>query len=233
MINDNNVIQIYRGESFTIDKLICNKDGSPYIISNKFVNPYFLLSISNSVYNQNNREIRNYWIPLSNFPKFNITQCLEASRIQNFDINSTVFPEDLYLDGDVTKTLDVDDAVIHYDERYVYFSEKLNKWIDYECPLSITFLTEDTSTWEAENYLYSIQLVSGIKNEDWLINLAKNHALNSTLTKDEIYIELLNIGYKFPEDYDVNQPLGFIYASYPILNPKELKVINYMQGGVI
>ena len=37
----NNEIQISRNESFTIDKMIKLKDGSPYIVSNQLHNPYF------------------------------------------------------------------------------------------------------------------------------------------------------------------------------------------------
>ena len=35
----NNEITIHRGETFSMDKVIQNKDGSPYIVSNRLVNP--------------------------------------------------------------------------------------------------------------------------------------------------------------------------------------------------
>ena len=38
-----NELKVYRGENFTIDKLLKNRDGSPYIISNELQNPYWLI----------------------------------------------------------------------------------------------------------------------------------------------------------------------------------------------
>lgn len=73
----NNELTIRRGETFTIDKTIQNKDGSPYIISSKLKNPYFLITVSTTRYQQENRYLSNYWLDLSDYPRFLSTQAFD------------------------------------------------------------------------------------------------------------------------------------------------------------
>ena len=56
-----NEMTVQRGETFTIDRLIVNRDGSPFIISSKYKNPYILLTVASTKYNQNNRYVANWW----------------------------------------------------------------------------------------------------------------------------------------------------------------------------
>ena len=64
-------------------KIVQNKDGSPYIISNKLSNPYFLISISTTRYAQNNRYIKNYWLDLSKYPRFTSTNVVNLLDIKS------------------------------------------------------------------------------------------------------------------------------------------------------
>lgn len=84
-------IKAYRGETFTVDKVLRNKDGSPYIISNELPNPYLLLSVSSSEYAQKDRIIRNYWLSLENFPRFTLTQPINSSEISGWS-STAKFP---------------------------------------------------------------------------------------------------------------------------------------------
>ena len=73
----NNEVVIHRGETFSMDKLVENKDGSPYIVSNKLQNPYVLVSVSTTRYEQNKRYLLNQWLPLSNKVRFSITDPID------------------------------------------------------------------------------------------------------------------------------------------------------------
>lgn len=176
----NNEIVIHQGESFTIDKLIENIDGSPYIISNKLANPYFLLTVSTSKYAQSNRYVKNYWLDLKNFPRFLSTQPINLSSIKTAaDSNDSIytdFPDSLpkgYINGLYVEFDKADDAVFYLTDEHgkraykYYCTEKDSSgnergWIDYRCRLIKHFTSEDTEQWIAQSYVYSIRLVSGL-----------------------------------------------------------------------
>lgn len=170
-----NEITIHQGESFTIDKLVENKDGSPYIISNKLVNPYFLLTVSSSKYSQSNRYVKNYWLDLVNFPRFLSTKPIPLSSIKTSATSNvakyTTFPTGLlegYVNGVYVKYDRPDDAVF-YNERtkeYKYYETKGDDpgWKDYTCRIVKHFSSKDTEEWTGQSYVYSIRLVSGSKS---------------------------------------------------------------------
>lgn len=61
----NNEITIHRGETFSMDKVIQNKDGSPYIVSRRLKNPCVLVSVSTTRYAQDERYKLNKWLRLA------------------------------------------------------------------------------------------------------------------------------------------------------------------------
>lgn len=179
----NNEIVIQRGESFTIDKFIENLDGSPYIISKELNNPYFLLTVSTTKYAQTNRYVKNYWLKLDKFPRFLSTQPIDLLSIKTdaTSIESAYdkFPNGLpsgYIDGEYVQFTSADDAVFYLTnfegkKEYKYYNTNTDKngqvigWTNYRCRLVKHFLSEDTEQWTAQNYVYSIQLVSGVLAE--------------------------------------------------------------------
>ena len=78
----NNEITVHREETFTMEKIVQNKDGSPYIISNKLNNPYWLLSISTTRYEQENRYVKNYWLSLKDHPRFTNTRAVNLKSLK-------------------------------------------------------------------------------------------------------------------------------------------------------
>lgn len=175
----NNEIVIHRGESFTIDVTIQNKDGSPYIISKRLQNPYFLLTISSDKYEQNNRYVKRYWLDLADYPKFTSTQPVNLHDIKQSAIGSTplyqtfvpyTYPLSGYQNGKYVEYYE-NDAVFYIDDEnreYKYFNRHpspigigdLTIWSNYECRLVKQFTSEDTKELVAQNYVYSIQLVT-------------------------------------------------------------------------
>ena len=73
MRTNNNELIVHRGETFTIDKFIQNRDGSPYIVSSQLNNLYWVLSVSSTLYDQRNRYVKNWWLSLKDTKKFFLT----------------------------------------------------------------------------------------------------------------------------------------------------------------
>lgn len=91
METNRHFIKAHRGETFTIDKVLQNKDGSPYIISNELQNPYLLISVTGSQYDNSKTFYRNYWLNLENFPRFTRTTPVNSNEINGWHKNVT-FP---------------------------------------------------------------------------------------------------------------------------------------------
>lgn len=209
-------LEVTRGETFTIDRVLQNRDGSPYIISKYLSNPYFCLTVSSSIYDQENRYLQNFWLEIdsdeSGLPRFEYTVPVTLEDIKNTPGDtSPKYPNGFsslsglpsgYIDG-VHITFDSsDDAVFYsvYDNAYKYWNSNSGKWIDYECRLIITFTNDVTREWVEKNYWYSINLIAG-QNPD----------------TDE------NENPVFRDDN--------IDAVYPILRPAKITVQSNLKGG--
>ena len=77
----NNEIIVHRGETWTMRKLIKNKDGSPYIISSRLNNPYWLISIASATYSQANRYVLEMWLNIDDLPRFKLTRPVELKKM--------------------------------------------------------------------------------------------------------------------------------------------------------
>lgn len=197
----NNEISVHRGETFSIDKSVQNKDGSPYVISSKLNNPYFLLTVSTTRYEQEDRYLKNYWLDLSNFPKFLSTQAFDLKSLMSTANGSTpMYPngfDDItarssvgangtdYLAygyiGSKLVFLDYDDCVFYVEDdegnrTYKYWDDSVVNgdrvgWLNYKCKITKAFSQEDTREWVEQSYTYSIKLVSGQLMSDYLNGL--------------------------------------------------------------
>ena len=167
-----NEITIHRGESFTIDKFIVNKDGSPYIVSNHLLNPHLRISISDSLYEQEGRYVSNYFLNLSKLQRFESTVPVDirsfkssvggTSLYTSFDAMSGL-PSGYIGNSLVTYTSN-DDALFYCKNDdgtvdYKYYTG--TGWSDYKFRLLKYFSTDVTSLWRGQNYWYDISLVSG------------------------------------------------------------------------
>lgn len=107
----NNEIIVHRGETFSIDKTIQNKDGSPYIISSKLQNPAFLLTISNTRYEVDKRYIYNRYLKLDKFPRFENTTAVNLRILKNAPNGDTSLFTDF---TDITELTDTDTLISEY-----------------------------------------------------------------------------------------------------------------------
>lgn len=179
----NNELVIHRGETFSMDKVVQNKDGSPYIVSNKLKNPYVLVAVSTTRYDQNKRYLLNLWLPLSDKVRFSITEPIDLLSFKT-EANGTVSKYTSFDDvkrervsenencivsgyiGDQFVYYDYDDCVLYLqDERgvrdYKYWNLEQERLLKYEFRITCPFTQEMTSKWIEQSYVYSITLMSG------------------------------------------------------------------------
>lgn len=167
----NNEIIVRRNETFTIDKIIETRSGAPYIISNRMQNPFFLITITNSLYNQKDRYMCNVWIPIE-LPRFESTVPVNLADFEKLD-GSKAYPYGFKnLEGlpggyinNVNVSYEEGDAVFYWEDDkgkriYKYWDSK-NGWTDYSCRIIYKFVHEITRNWIEGSYFYNIDLVDG------------------------------------------------------------------------
>ena len=253
----NNEIIVRRGETFTVSKLIQNRDGAPYIISSELSNPYWLFTVSSLRYDQKDRYILNKWLDLKDFFRFKHTQPIELSRYGlKFTDNTLPFID---LDGDGEdddftgdETSGYANIAIFYEKdsegvtHYKYWEYINNiegdysgQWVEYKCPLITLFSNSVTSNWIEQNYYYQIKLVSGISLTEYLIDLAKTLNINVDEFSNDFYFneilyrKIYEIDKLLLDGIDTSKPLVSIDVDYPILNPTKLYVTSNLNGGVL
>lgn len=174
-----NRIEITQGETFTLDKLIVNEDGSPFIVSSKMSNPHVLISISDSEYDTSGKYVKNYWLPI--IKTFSETRAVNLLSI----LSAATDGEPLYPDGfdSITALTDGYVAAGYIPERglytelfpstcvfyvensdgtktYKYWDTTLNKWVDYEFSIIKLFPSSDTKNWIPKKYFWNVSICS-------------------------------------------------------------------------
>ena len=182
----NNELVIHRGETFSMDKVVQNKDGSPYIVSNKLKNPYVLVAVSTTRYDQNKRYLLNQWLPLSDKARFSITDPIDLTSFKT-DVNGTVSKYTSFDDVNIRKPVlgsggkdcivsgyigdrfvfyDYDDCVLYLEneqgiKEYRYWNLEQEGLLKYEFRITCPFTQDITSQWVEQSYVYSMTLMSG------------------------------------------------------------------------
>ena len=182
----NNELVIHRGETFSMDKVVQNKDGSPYIVSNKLKNPYVLVAVSTTRYDQNKRYLLNQWLPLTDKARFSITDPIDLTSFKT-DVNGTVSKYTSFDDVNIRKPVigsggkdcivsgyigdrfvfyDYDDCVLYLEneqgiKEYRYWNLEHEGLLKYEFRITCPFTQDITSQWVEQSYVYSMTLMSG------------------------------------------------------------------------
>lgn len=200
-----NELVVQRGETFTLSKIIENKDGSPYIISSELNEPYWLVTVASGQFDYEDRYICNKWLSLKNALRFYTTKPVNLNDMGYHSWSTTPLP--LGYEGDKSVGY-ANYAVFMLEENgvksYKYWKYKSNNlnnydgdWVDYICYINTVFTRDVTKEWNEQNYLYSINLVDGVK-----------------------------IG-------ESDAPLNNITLSYPILDTRKIYVKSDLNGGVL
>lgn len=229
----NNEITVHRGETFTVSKIIRNRDHSPYIVSSKLANPHWLLTVTSSRYNQANRYVLNKWLNLEDVPRFEFTKPKSIEDGLTFE----TAPLPAGYEGDETSGY-ANVAVFTDGNKYKYWvynnadkNDYSGHWEDYECKFTTLFGNDVTSEWSEQTYLYSIFLVSGNSTYEYLKTTCE--MLGITITEDVVsmYNEISKImpslvsGIENPE-----RPIIKCDVVYPILANTKINVKTTTKG---
>lgn len=209
-----NEMTVTRGETFTIDRTIVNRDGSPFVISSEWNNPYILITVSSSSYNQENRYVLNAWLSLKDVPAFHNTTILEAKTEDDIDFGALYF----------------------YNGKYVYLSKVVdgNKVIEeYSLRIIYPFTHEITKEWVEQSYLYSIRLVTGTSIEQYVdaVYIGISGAIYNNLTHEEKIQYILNMDATKLEGINLERPLVSFDTAIDILPSTKLSVLSDLNGG--
>lgn len=183
-------LTVYTGEQFTLDFIVRNEDGSPYVIPSQYTDPYILLTVTSSNYQQVGRYRREMWLSCKNYPKFFDTSIgtLTNETLPQGDPVATSYR--LYKIGTeykyivltwnghdvITKFIDADTCVHYYinngleiliedeltdDETFGEGSAWGYKFVPYEgFRIIVAFTSVITSKWVAQSYKYNMLLVT-------------------------------------------------------------------------
>lgn len=182
----NNELVIHRGETFSMDKVVQNKDGSPYIVSRELKNPYVLVAVSTTRYDQNKRYLLNLWLPLTDKVRFSITEPIDLTSFKT-EANGIVSKYTSFDDVNIRKPVlgsggkdcivsgyigdrfvfyDYDDCVLYLEneqgiKEYRYWNLEQECLLKYEFRITCPFTQDITSEWVEQSYVYSMTLMSG------------------------------------------------------------------------
>lgn len=256
MRSSNNELVVQRGETFSIDRTIVNKDSSPFIVSKFLNNPHLLIIVKSNKYDTKGYTLTDY-LSLDKLERFTFTQPIPLTDLKDAEGN-TLYPNGFsdvtqlsltyfdgvysfitaYYKGDLVR-FEVNDAVFSYEKdgvtEYKYWKPdakengSYGKWFDYSFRFVKTFDTTETSKWVEQTYFYSITLVAGDSKVDLLYKLCKENNLNVLYRNyDYLYNLLLDNGIRIPELKSDELFVNLNY-SFPILTPKKLSVLSNLK----
>lgn len=256
-----NEITCYRNESWTFDKVIVARDGAPYCISKRWNNPYVLLTVASTRYDQKDRYIRNWWLDVGSgyeiedesgekhTVKVNVFDSTKPIKIEAFDAQIL---KDKGWNGEDALYYTEDDLG---NRIYKRFDDITEVFVDYEFRLIKLFTQPETEEWVEQSYVYSITLVAGQLTNDYLHNLCILH-LNELYTEEDgkyynyygdeiltpedaipvdtisMYNLLYDVNEELVEEINPNQPLVNYSAVQTILGPTKLSVLSDIRGGM-
>lgn len=203
MRSSNNELVVYRNETFTIDRTVLNRDGSPFIVG-RLENPHLMITVTDSKFAFSERYKVNYFLPLSGvLPLFEFTNVIPLEEVLNADGEQQYFsfPDSypsgyyngnnmVFEEGDAVFSLTDSNGKISYKYR------ENDSWKDYAFRFAFTFDSVETSNWKEKTYYYAIQLVSGS-----------------------------NTG-------DADNPIKVFDYVLPLLKPTKISVLSNLEGGM-
>ena len=155
-----NNFYIQRGESFTLDFDVVNKNGDPLMLSKGLKNPYLVISITSALYTQRGITRENHWLDLSTvkYPDGN-------GNIIDTQMKTFVSTEALPLrDIDNNGYLDANDAIA------IYGGEGGKIVLDKKSEFDITnflFVTENTDGQKVYKHLTDYVVVGKVITEQF------------------------------------------------------------------
>lgn len=241
-------IYIQRGEIWSLDFDITNDKGDPYMLFNRWTNPYLVITIATANYKQEGDFRKVYWLDLSesyieqsdgSFVPTDIKKFIstEALYLEEFTVDDVLdkysgkIVEDPTSDFDISNYLFYIDPVADGNRTYKYFDGE--NWVDYNFRIIKQFTTNDLL---GQGYLFDIKIIAGESVKEHIAGIlgidAGNWSDSETQAKiDEIEDEVEKA--KMQDLYDSGVPLMPNYDTKSIiLQPTKLYVSTDIQGGI-
>jgi hypothetical protein len=255
-----NEIYLQRGETFSLDFAVRNAKGDPFMIFQKWTNPYLAITVSAALYEQEGDYRETYWLDLNNryveradgsvvlepIKKFIATEALYLSvfnadeAIRNYGIANggkmtTDSTSDFYIGNYLFFVDENDDG----NRVYKYYNGEDDNgddiWVDYDFRVIKAF---DTKSWMEQSYLYDIKLLAGESVREHLAVITGTTEPDDGWSDAEIKEIIDNITdddvrAEMLEYYESGMPLMLTYDTKAlILEPTRIYVSVNIQGGV-
>jgi hypothetical protein len=169
-------IIVHRGETFTLDMNIKNRDGSPYILSKDLKNQYLLLSIASSKYSQANGYSSARWLALPDLDDKGNTAYVKFDDTVPHDMGKEFDSSKVAPDGEAYVYTAIENGV----RKYKYYDSSTNTFIDYSLRVVTKFNYAETITWVPQAYDYSLTLMAGEINPDYTTGSTQPPIINYT-----------------------------------------------------
>lgn len=255
-----NEVHIQRGETWSLDFAVRNAKGDPFMIFKQWENPYLVITIASTLYEQEDDYREIYWLDLSNRLVEDVDGSIKLRPIKKF-----ISTEALYL-----STFDVEEALTNYGSKaggkmvdtltsdfyvgnYLFYVDANNDgnrvykyydgidvngdevWIDYDFRIVKAF---ETQAWVEQSYLYDIKILAGQSVREYLAQVLEtkepDDGWSDSQMKDLIdSITDDDIRTEMLEYYESGMPLIRSYDTKAlILEPTRIYVGANIQGGV-
>lgn len=239
-------IYIQRGEIWSLDFDITNDKGDPYMLFNRWTNPYLVITIATATYKQEGDFRKVYWLDLSesyieqsdgtfiltDIKKFISTEALYLEEFTVEDVldKYSKIVEDPTSDFDISNYLFYIDPVADGNRTYKYFDGE--NWVDYNFRIIKQFTTNDLL---GQGYLFDIKIIAGESVKEHIagiLGIDADFEDSETQAKiDEIEDEVEKA--EMQDLYDSGVPLMPNYDTKSIiLQPTKLYVSTDIQGGI-
>jgi len=217
-----NEVYIKQGEVWPVDFEVLSKDGTPFMLPAPIRNPYVVVTLTSSRYEQQDRFVRNWWLDLSGIKAFFRSEPLYVSA---FDVD-TILQEYPELTTDSSDELNYICNYLFYtrdsQNKKVYsFVEiiMLPRWEGYNFRIVTTL---DVSDLLEQTYLYDVKIVAGervqehiydsIIEEDipvppWSMQQALEYVEFVHPSKRDILRELVQKNVPLMPEYDLELPI--------------------------
>lgn len=210
-------IIVTRGEVFVMARTVIRQDGTPYVLRSRLKNPHLLIAVSSNTYKLKGKYLKNYWLDLSEYPKFDT---LEITNLTTEQFEGNTLPPDYNATTCIFEYVDSFGNI-----NYYYYKD--NKYVPYEFSFVKTFLNVDTREWIESNYQYEIRLVSGEKTSILLTNVFRALFPTDPIpdTLQEIWDRINKVRPDLVANVSVTAPLA-TYDSNEIFVPPSVMTIK-------